>query len=252
MAEGIPDKGKVLTQLSAYWFARLQDLVPNHLVSVDSDDLRDIVGSELSQVAGRGMITRKTEPVMIECVARGYLAGSWWKDYAAGKREIHGVMLPDGLLNGSKLPEPIFTPATKNDEGHDENISFAQAAEQIGSDLASQLRDWTMLIYDAASKHAESVGLILADTKFEFGLTPEGPIWIDEALTPDSSRYWPAGVKPGESPPSFDKQFLRDFLESSNWDKTPPAPSLPDWVIEGTRDRYLDAYRRITGNDLDL
>lgn len=252
MGEGIPDKGKVLTQLSAFWFERLGDLVPNHMVSVSSKDLEAIVGEDLPQVAGRGMIARKTDPVLIECVARGYLAGSWYKDYASGTREIHGLRLPENLRNGSQLPEPIFTPATKNDAGHDENISFEAAADQIGFELASKLREWTMNIYAEASKHCESVGLILADTKFEFGLTEDGPIWIDEALTPDSSRYWTADYVPGDSPPSFDKQFLRDFLESSGWDKTYPAPELPQAVIQGTRERYLDAYRRITGHDLDL
>lgn len=252
MNEGIPDKGKVLTQLSAFWFSRLADTGPNHMVSTASEDLSHIVGDDLAQVEGRGMIVQKTEPVMIECVARGYLAGSWWKDYSAGERLIHGIALPDGLRIGDRLPEPAFTPATKNEVGHDENISFDQAADLIGTDLAKRLRSWTLQLYRQAAKHCEDVGLVLADTKFEFGLTESGPILIDEALTPDSSRYWPAGVEPGQSPPSFDKQFLRDFLESSGWDKSPPPPTLPPEVINGTRTKYLEAYKRITGHDLAL
>ena len=252
MDEGVPDKGKVLTQMSAYWFSRLEPLAPHHMVSTTTIDLEAVVGRDLGQVAGRSMIVRKTVPIMVECVARGYLAGSWWKDYAQGLRSIHGIELPDGLRNGAKLPHPIFTPATKNEVGHDENISFEQMVQVVGDSMAAWLQDTTLKLYASAAAHCESVGLVLADTKFEFGLTPEGPIWIDEALTPDSSRYWPAGYEIGQSPPSFDKQYLRDYLETCGWGKTPPPPPLPPEVILGTRAKYLEAYRRITGHDLDI
>lgn len=253
MANGIPDKGRVLTQMSAFWFESLGHLVPHHLVSVDDQAVDEAVGAEHPELHGRTMLVRKAPTIPIECVARGYLAGSWWKDYAAGQRELHGVTLPDGLHNASRLSEPIFTPATKAESGHDENISFAQAADLIGTDLATQLRDWTITLYLEAAKHAESCGLILADTKFEFGMTDEGPIWIDEALTPDSSRYWEASTyTTGSNPPSFDKQFVRDYLETLDWDKTPPGPELPDDIVTKTRDKYLDAFRRITGHDLAL
>ena len=190
---------------------------------------------------------------MIECVARGYLAGSWWKEYREGRWHIHGVELMEGLLDGSKLPEPVFTPATKAESGHDMNIGFAEAVDRVGVELASKLRDWTLEIYAEAARHAASQGLILADTKFEFGMTEDGPIWIDEALTPDSSRYWPADqYQPGSAQPSFDKQFVRDYLETLDWDKQPPGPSLPSDVIMKTRAKYFEAFRRITGHDLDL
>lgn len=253
MANGIPDKGRVLTQMSAFWFERLGHLVPHHLVSIDDQAVDAAVGAEHPELHGRTMLVRKAPTIPIECVARGYLAGSWWKDYAAGQRELHGVTLPDGLHNASRLSEPVFTPATKAESGHDENISFAQAADLIGTDLATQLRDWTITLYLEAAKHAESCGLILADTKFEFGMADEGPIWIDEALTPDSSRYWEASTYTiGSNPPSFDKQFVRDYLETLDWDKTPPGPELPDDIVTKTRDKYLDAFRRITGHDLAL
>ena len=251
MNEGIPDKGKVLTQLSAFWFRRLAHLAPHHMISVNDEAIEAVVGSP--DLNGRSMLVRKTEPIMIECVARGYLAGSWRKEYREGLRTIHGVALPDGLQDGSKLPEPVFTPATKAESGHDMNISFQQAADLIGLELTSKLRDWTLAIYSEASVHATGQGLILADTKFEFGMTPEGPIWIDEALTPDSSRYWPADTyAPGQAQPSFDKQFVRDYLDMLDWDKQPPAPPLPFDIISKTREKYFEAFRRITGHDLAL
>ncbi len=248
---GIPDKGKVLNQLSAFWFNKLSCVCPHHVVSSDDVVIAERIGRTMPDLSGRSMLVRRTEPIMIECVARGYLAGSWWKDYRDGQRTIHGVKLPDGLQDGSRLPEPVFTPATKAESGHDMNIAYEQAANLIGSDLAAQLRGWTLELYAAAAAHASTCGLILADTKFEFGLTAEGPIWIDEALTPDSSRYWQAAdYSPGQAQPSFDKQFVRDYLETLDWDKQPPGPVLPEEVVVKTRDKYLEAYCRITGHDL--
>ncbi len=248
---GIPDKGKVLNQLSAFWFNKLSSVCPHHVVSSEDAVIADRIGRTMPELAGRSMVVRRTEPVMIECVARGYLAGSWWKDYRDGQRTIHGVTLPDGLQDGSRLPEPVFTPATKAESGHDVNIAYGEAANLIGADLAERLRCWALELYEAAAAHATTCGLILADTKFEFGLTEDGPIWIDEALTPDSSRYWQAGdYSPGQAQPSFDKQFVRDYLETLTWDKQPPGPELPEEVVVNTRDKYLEAYRRITGHDL--
>jgi phosphoribosylaminoimidazole-succinocarboxamide synthase len=189
----------------------------------------------------------------IECVARGYIAGSLFKEYKSQGGKVHGLDLPDGLLDGSRLPEPIFTPATKAQEGHDENISFNQAVDLVGREVAEQARAWTLELYSQAAAHAESVGIILADTKFEFGLTDDGLIWIDEALSPDSSRFWEADQwRPGGPQPSFDKQYVRDFLETLEWDKRPPGPVLPPDVVEGTQRRYLEAYRRLVGRDLAL
>lgn len=253
LPDGIPDKGKVLTQLSAFWFKKLGHIASHHLISTDHEAIAERVGEGADQLKGRSMLVMKTEPIMIECVARGYLAGSWWKEYREGRRHIHGVELMEGLLDGSKLPEPVFTPATKAESGHDMNIGFAEAVDLVGVELASKLRDWTLEIYAEAVRHAASQGLILADTKFEFGMTEDGPIWIDEALTPDSSRYWPADqYQPGSAQPSFDKQFVRDYLETLDWDKQPPGPSLPSDVIMKTRAKYFEAFRRITGHDLDL
>jgi phosphoribosylaminoimidazole-succinocarboxamide synthase len=252
MPEGIPDKGKVLTQLSAFWFQHLADYCPHHLISTKDEDIQSLVGAGAEDIFGRATIVRKAPTIPIECVARGYLAGSWWKDYAGGDRAIHGVNLPDGLLESSRLPEPVFTPATKAASGHDENISFEQAANLIGKEMAITLQEWTITLYVKAAEFAATKGLILADTKFEFGMTSEGPIWIDEALTPDSSRYWDAALyQEGQSQASYDKQFIRDYLETLDWDKTAPGPHLPEDVISRTRAKYLEAFQRITGCTLN-
>ena len=245
----IPDKGRVLTQLSLFWFDLLRDVIPNHVLSASEfpapfDTYRD-------ELAGRSMVVRKTVPLPIECVVRGYVSGSGWKDYqATGK--ICGIALPADLRQSDRLPEPIFTPATKAASGHDENISFERAASLIGNERAQQVRDVSLEIYRRAAAHAEPRGVLLADTKFEFGVLNDELIWIDEALTPDSSRFWPAAqYKPGGPQPSFDKQFVRDYLESIHWPKTPPGPELPSEVVAATRDKYRDAYRILTGRELD-
>jgi phosphoribosylaminoimidazole-succinocarboxamide synthase len=245
----IPDKGRVLTQLSLFWFELLRDVIPNHVLSATEfpapfDAYRD-------ELAGRSMLVRKTAPLPIECVVRGYVSGSGWKDYkATGK--ICGIALPSGLRESDRLPEPIFTPATKAATGHDENISFERAAALIGDQRARQVRDVSLEIYRRAAAYAEPRGILLADTKFEFGLLGDELIWIDEALTPDSSRFWPAAqYKPGGPQPSFDKQFVRDYLESIHWPKTPPGPELPPEVVGATRDKYREAYRILTGRELD-
>ena len=245
----IPDKGRVLTQLSLFWFNLLADVVPNHVLSATEFPAPFDVHAE--DLAGRSMVVRKTQPLPIECVVRGYVSGSGWKDYrATGK--ICGIDLPAGLRESDRLPEPIFTPATKAATGHDENIPFAQAAELIGKKLAEKVRAITLEIYRRAAAYAEPRGVILADTKFEFGLLNDELIWIDEALTPDSSRFWPAGqYKPGGAQPSFDKQFVRDYLERIQWPKTPPGPELPSEVVDATRAKYREAFRILTGHELD-
>jgi phosphoribosylaminoimidazole-succinocarboxamide synthase len=245
----IPDKGCVLTQLSLFWFDLLRDAVPNHVLSTtDFPAPFDKFGDEL---AGRSMIVRKTEPLPIECVVRGYVSGSAWKDYrATGK--ISGIALPTDLRESDRLPEPIFTPATKAATGHDENISFEQAAALIGKALAEKVRAVSLEIYRRAAAYAEPRGVILADTKFEFGLLNNSLIWIDEALTPDSSRFWPAAqYNPGGPQPSFDKQFVRDYLERIRWPKTPPGPELPAEVVAATRAKYREAFRILAGRELD-
>lgn len=253
MPNGIPGKGKVLNLLSAFWFERLARLCPHHMISVDPAVIASRLGADHPELAGRAMLVQKTEPLPVECVARGYLAGSWWKEYRAGARTILGETLPDGLVESSELPEPIFTPATKAEEGHDENISFAQCADIVGPEMATRLRDVTLAIYTEANKFAQECGLILADTKFEFGVRDGELVWIDEALTPDSSRYWESDLyAPGGPQASFDKQFVRDWLESIPWDKTAPGPELPDDVVQGTQARYAEAYHRLTGHVLDL
>lgn len=253
MPDPIPEKGVILNQLSAFWFQKLADLGPHHVISVDDQEIASRVGSNIASLRGRSMIVRKCAPIPIECVARGYLAGSWWKDYRSGRREIHGMRLPDDFTESARLPEPIFTPATKAEKGHDENISMAQAADIVGAELAQHLRDQTLALYSSAAQYAESRGLILADTKFEFGLIEDEVVWMDEALTPDSSRYWDAtSYRPGTAQESFDKQFLRDYLETLDWNKQAPGPKLPTEVIQGTRSRYLDAYQRITTHVLAL
>ena len=245
----IPDKGRVLTQLSLFWFDLLRDVIPNHVVSATEfpapfDTYRD-------ELAGRSMLVRKTTPLPIECVVRGYVSGSGWKDYQR-TGEICGVALPRGLRESDRLPEPIFTPATKAATGHDENISFERAASLVGSGRATQVRDISLEIYRRAAAYGEPRGILLADTKFEFGLLNDELIWIDEALTPDSSRFWPATqYKPGGPQPSFDKQFVRDYLENIHWPKTPPGPELPPEVVAATRGKYREAYRILTGRELE-
>jgi phosphoribosylaminoimidazole-succinocarboxamide synthase len=249
LPDPIPDKGRVLTQLSLFWFDKLSGLVPNHVISAAD------FGGELAPFAasldGRAMLVRRTDPIPIECVARGYISGSGWKDYQK-TGAICGIPLPAGLRESGQLPQPIFTPATKATTGHDENISFDETVARIGRPLAEQLRDTTLALYVKAAQHAASRGIIIADTKFEFGLLHGQLVWIDEALTPDSSRFWPANeYAPGKAQPSFDKQFVRDYLELIRWNKQPPAPALPPDVIAATRDKYRDAYQRITGHALD-
>ena len=249
LSPGIPEKGVLLTRLSSFWFGKFGDIVPNHLLQTDAARFPATLAPHRDLLAGRAVLVRKCRVVPFECVARGYLAGSGWKDYRTSS-EVCGHRLPPGLREADKLPEPIFTPATKAESGHDENVSFAAMAGAIGKPLAGRLRDLTLQIYRQAADYAESRGILLADTKFEFGLDDRGNVvWIDEALTPDSSRFWPKGSwKPGGSPPSFDKQFLRDWLETTGWNKTPPAPVLPPDVVAGTRARYVEAYELLTGD----
>jgi len=245
----IPDKGRVLTQLSLFWFDLLKDVIPNHVLS--STDFPAPFDAHKNDLAGRSMVVRKTQPLPIECVVRGYVSGSGWKDYrSTGK--ICGIALPANLNESDRLPEPIFTPATKAATGHDENISFEQAAALIGKDIAERVRAVSIEIYRRAAAYAEPRGVILADTKFEFGLLRKELIWIDEALTPDSSRFWPAAqYNPGGPQPSFDKQFVRDYLERIRWPKTPPGPELPPEIVAATRAKYREAYRILAGHELD-
>jgi phosphoribosylaminoimidazole-succinocarboxamide synthase len=251
LGSGIPDKGKVLTQLSAFWFERTTSILPNHVLSMDVADFPAQLRVHATTLEGRSMLVRKTQPVPIECVARGYLSGSGWKEYVA-TGQVCGVALPPGLRESDRLPEPIFTPATKATSGHDINISEADAAQLVGTDLVERLRSYTLALYNHGVQHAESRGIILADTKFEFGRLPSGDlILIDEVMTPDSSRYWPSDqYAPGGPQPSFDKQYVRDYLEQIRWNKQPPVPSLPDDVILRTRDKYLEAFRRLTDRNL--
>jgi phosphoribosylaminoimidazole-succinocarboxamide synthase len=261
LGSGIPDKGKVLTQLSAFWFDQMRDLVPHHLLSLDVDGLDDRVRRHADVLRGRTMLVRRTDPVPIECVARGYLSGSGWKEYQQ-TGSVCGVTLPAGLRESDRLPEPIFTPATKADSGHDVNISEEEAGHLVGADLVARLKALTLAIYQRGVRHAESKGIIIADTKFEFGLGPvarsaEGAlvggeiILIDEVLTPDSSRFWPMDrYEPGRAQPSFDKQYVRDYLEAIAWSKQPPVPSLPDEVVQQTRAKYIEAFRLLSGRDL--
>jgi phosphoribosylaminoimidazole-succinocarboxamide synthase len=253
LASGIPGKGKILTQISLFWFELLSDLVPNHLITADVNQFPASLQPYADQLTGRSMLVKKASMFPVECVVRGYLTGSGWKEYKAGGT-VCGIPLPQGLLDGSRLPEPLYTPSTKGEAGtHDENISFDATVRAIGAADAAELRRLTVAIYQKAARHAESRGLILADTKFEFGRTAEGIILADEVLTPDSSRFWEASEwKPGGAQPSFDKQFVRDYLESIHWNKQAPAPGLPDEVVERTQAKYLEAFRRLTGRDLDL
>ena len=258
LGSGIPDKGKVLTQISAFWFDRTRAIVANHVLATDPGQYPPEVRDDSELLAGRSMLVRKTEPLAIECVARGYLSGSAWKDYLASG-EVCGIRLPPGLRESDRLPEPIFTPATKAQSGHDINISEADAAAIVGRDVAARARELTLRLYAEGAAYAESRGIIVADTKFEFGLLPAGPsvpgderlIVIDEMLTPDSSRFWPRdGYRPGAPQPSFDKQFVRDYLELIRWNKQPPVPSLPDDVVAKTREKYVEAFQRLTGLEL--
>jgi phosphoribosylaminoimidazole-succinocarboxamide synthase len=248
---GIPGKGAVLTQLSLFWFDLLKDVVENHVLTSNVDEYGPELAPYRDQLRGRSMIVVKTDPLPVECVVRGYLVGSGWKDYQR-TGAVCGITLPDGLLESARLDPPLFTPATKAETGHDENISFDEMARVTGAAHAEKLRDLSVEIYGRARAHAESCGIILADTKFEFGTKDGKLLWIDEALTPDSSRFWPQdSYAPGRAQPSFDKQYVRDYLETLDWDKSPPGPALPDDVVERTRDKYLEAYLRLTGRALD-
>jgi phosphoribosylaminoimidazole-succinocarboxamide synthase len=245
----IPDKGRVLTQLSLFWFERLADVVPHHVLS--AENFTGELAPYADSLNGRAMLVRRTEPIPIECVVRGYISGSGWKDYQR-TGAICGIPLPAGLRESDRLPQPIFTPSTKATSGHDENISFEETISRIGRPLAERLRDTSLTLYQRAAEHAAEHGIIIADTKFEFGLLGQDLIWIDEALTPDSSRFWPASeYAPGKPQPSFDKQYVRDYLEQIGWNKQPPAPNLPPDVVAATRGKYREAYQRITGHALD-
>jgi len=250
MPNGIPRKGEVLTQISHFWFDLTQTWVPNHRLARATDPLPGILKPFAAQLTGRSMIVRKAQPLAIECVVRGYLAGSGWKEYQT-QGTVCGIPLPKGLVESSELPEPIFTPATKAETGHDENIPFERAAQLVGAALADRVRDWSLRLYRFARDYARKRGILIADTKFEFGIDNGELLLIDEVLTPDSSRFWPADeYVAGRSQPSFDKQFVRDYLETLDWDKTPPAPALPPPIVERTQEKYLDAFRRLTGHAL--
>jgi phosphoribosylaminoimidazole-succinocarboxamide synthase len=248
----VPDKGRVLTGLSAFWFDRLRAVVPNHLVSTSVADLPAGAQAQADWLRGRSMLVRKVEIVPFECVVRGYLAGSGWKEYQQDGT-VCGLALPAGLEEASRLPAPIFTPATKAAQGdHDENVPFSVMVDALGAELADQLRSLALEVYAAGAEHAASKGIILADTKFEFGILDGEVVLADEVLTPDSSRYWPADEwSPGATPPSFDKQFVRDYATSTGWTKQPPAPALPDEVVDATRAKYVEAYERLTGASFD-
>ena len=249
LPNGIPLKGEVLTMFSHFWFERVADLVPNYLLAKADEPLPQAVQSHAEQIGRRAMVVKKAQPLAIECVVRGYLAGSGWKEYQK-QGTVCGISLPDGLDNSSKLPEPIFTPATKAEEGHDENISFEEAINIVGKDIAEQARELSIKIYNRGRDHAAEKGIIIADTKFEFGIFEGELILIDEVLTPDSSRFWPADLyAPGKSQPSFDKQFVRDYLETLDWDKNPPGPELPEDIVQKTSEKYIEAYTRVTGLD---
>ncbi|KAA6464951.1 phosphoribosylaminoimidazolesuccinocarboxamide synthase [Acidobacteria bacterium AB60] len=253
LGTGIPGKGKILTQISLFWFEMMRDIVPNHLITAEVREFPAWLQAYGDQLEGRSMLVKRAQMFPVECVARGYLAGSGWKDYQA-TGALCGIPLPAGLQDGSRLPEPIFTPATKSQDGsHDENISFEGVEDVVGKADAAELRRLTLAIYRKAATHAESRGLILADTKFEFGRTDEGIILADEVLTPDSSRFWDGSAwKPGGAQPSFDKQFVRDYLESIRWNKQAPAPSLPEEVAKRTQAKYLEAFRLLTGRHLTV
>ena len=254
MAEPIADKGRVLTAMTAFWFEQFTDLVEGHLISTDTTDLRDVLGGAaasddgvLADLAGRTMLCHKAEMLPIECIVRGYITGSAWKEYRSSGT-MHGTPMPDDLLEASRLPEPVFTPSTKADEGHDVNISYSEAVDLVGTEVAEVARDASIACYLRGAEWAAERGIIIADTKFEFGMVDGRLILADEVLTPDSSRFWPAEAwVPGATPPSFDKQPVRDHLDGLDWDKQPPPPPLPDEVVSATSSRYVEAYERITG-----
>jgi phosphoribosylaminoimidazole-succinocarboxamide synthase len=257
LGSGIPDKGKVLTQISSFWFDRLRSIVANHVISADPADYPAAAAGDAEWLRGRSMLVRRTSPLPIECVARGYLSGSAWKDYSATGATC-GIRLPAGLRESEQLPAPIFTPATKAESGHDMNISETEAAGLVGRPVLDRARELTLNLYREGAAHADARGIIVADTKFEFGLLPDDGrpaetrlILIDEVLTPDSSRFWPReGYEPGRPQPSFDKQYVRDYLEEIRWNKQPPVPALPDDVVARTRAKYIDAFHRLTGREL--
>jgi phosphoribosylaminoimidazole-succinocarboxamide synthase len=251
MAEPIPDKGRVLTGLSGFWFGFFEGQVPHHFLTASPDHYPPELEPFRDQLEGRSMLVKKARPFPIECVVRGYLAGSGWKDYKASGA-VCGVKLPAGLKESSKLDEPVFTPATKAQTGHDENISWAEMVRRIGTEAATRLRDLSLTLYSRARDYAEGRGIIVADTKFEFGIEGDQIILIDEVLTPDSSRFWPRlGYEPGKAQPSFDKQYVRDYLEATGWNKQPPPPPLPKDVVEKTSEKYREAYRLLTGQTLN-
>ncbi len=267
MANGIPDKGRVLTQMSLFWFDLVEDIIENHLITANTDEIVEFLSDKgvsnavgyVNMLDGRTMLVKKAQQIPVECVVRGYLAGSAWKEYQELMRDskngfvtLHGIRLPAGMKESEKLPEPVFTPATKATDGHDENISAAKAAEIIGKELAEKLESIAISVYKKASDYASTRGIIIADTKFEFGLLGDKIIMIDEVLTPDSSRFWDVEVyKPGQGQPSYDKQFVRDYLESINFDKQPPGPELPQEIVEKTAEKYRQAYKRLVGKELD-
>jgi len=245
----IPDKGKVLNQVAEFWFRRSERICLHHIIETDVEHFPEALKPFADQLRGRSTLAKKLDMLPVECVARGYLAGSGWKEYQA-HGSVCGLQLPPGLQESEQLPEPIFTPATKAEEGHDENISFEEVERMIGKERAAEVRDMTLRLYQAASEFARSRGIIIADTKFEFGYDDEQLIIGDEMLTPDSSRFWPADrYEPSRSQPSFDKQYVRDWLEESGWNKQPPVPELPDEIVQGTRDRYLQVFRILTGQE---
>jgi phosphoribosylaminoimidazole-succinocarboxamide synthase len=250
MGEPIPNKGRVLNQMADFWFAKLSHIVPNHNTGIDPATV--VAADEADQVKGRAVVVKRLEPILVEAVVRGYLAGSGWKDYQA-TGSVCGVELPPGLKNAEKLPEPIFTPAAKAEMGHhDENITYDEMERRIGTELSATIREISIKLYKEAAEYAATRGIIIADTKFEFGTIGDELIWIDEALTPDSSRFWPADqYEPGKAQPSFDKQYVRDYLEQIGWNKQPPGPALPEEVVKKTTEKYREAYQRVTGNPLD-
>jgi len=252
LATGIPHKGQVLTQISLFWFDFLKDVVPNHLITADVSHYPAELRKYDDQLRGRSMIVISADMVPVECVVRGYISGSAWKEYKASGK-VCGIELPKGLQESDQLPEPIFTPATKATTGHDENISFDQMVKLVGAPLSEQLRDLTLKVYKKAADYARQRGIIIADTKFEFGRTPKGVTLADEVLTPDSSRFWPADrYQPGKAQDSYDKQYVRDYLEEIRWNKQPPTPALPVEVARQTSEKYLEAYQQLTGRKLDV
>jgi phosphoribosylaminoimidazole-succinocarboxamide synthase len=251
LPNAIPDKGKVLNQISAFWFNQTQMLVPNHVISTEVADFPEPFARHAATLAKRSMLVKKAKTFPVECIVRGYLAGSGWKDYQK-TGTVSGTVLPKNLVEFSRLDAPIFTPSTKAETGHDENITIAQMENLIGKDVARKIIDASLAVYNFGRKYAEARGIIIADTKFEFGLDRDGIVIIDEMLTPDSSRFWPMdGYQPGVSPQSFDKQFVRDYLLQLDWDKTPPGPILPVEIVNRTREKYLEAFERLTGSPLE-